>query len=142
VTRVFADLDRVMHAGYEELEEIKEIGPKIADSIISFFKQEQNLKVIEKLRKAGVNFSPELKKVLKKEAFAGKTFVLTGKLNDFSRDEAKEIIENFGGRVTSSVSRGTDAVLVGEGPGSKLDDARRFNVRLVSEEEFKKMIKD
>ncbi|MBE3092065.1 MAG: NAD-dependent DNA ligase LigA [Chloroflexi bacterium] len=142
VTRVFVDLDSLMHAGYEEIEEIKEIGPKIAESIISFFKQEQNLKVIEKLRKAGVNFSSELKKILKKEVFAGKTFVLTGKLNDFSRDEAKEIIENFGGRVTSSVSRGTDAVLVGEGPGSKLDDARRFNVRLVSEEEFKKMIKD
>jgi len=142
LTRVFADLDSLMHAGYEEIEEIKEIGPKIAESIISFFKQEQNLKVIEKLRKAGVNFSQELKKVLKKEAFAGKTFVLTGKLNDFSRDEAKEIIENFGGRVTSSVSRGTDAVLVGENPGSKLDDARRYNIRLISEEEFKKMIKD
>ena len=142
LTRVFADLDSLMHAVYEEIEEIKEIGPKIAESIISFFKQEQNLKVIEKLRKAGVNFSPELKKVTKKEAFAGKTFVLTGKLNDFSRDEAKEIIENFGGRVTSSVSRGTDAVLVGEDPGSKLDDARRYNIRLISEEEFKKMIKD
>ena len=63
-------------------------------------------------------------------------------MNDFSRDEAKEIIENFGGRVTSSVSRGTDAVLVGEDPGSKLDDARRYNIRLISEEEFKKMIKD
>ena len=142
LTRVFTDLDSLMHARYEEIEEIKEIGPKIAESIISFFKQEQNLKVIEKLRKAGVNFSSELKKVLKKEAFAGKTFVLTGKLNDFSREEAKEIIENFGGRVTSNVSRGTDAVLLGESPGSKLDDARRYNIRLISEEEFKKMIKE
>ena len=142
LTRVFTDLDSLMHARYEEIEEIKEIGPKIAESIISFFKQEQNLKVIEKLRKAGVNFSSELKKVLKKETFAGKTFVLTGKLNDFSREEAKEIIENFGGRVTSNVSRGTDAVLLGESPGSKLDDARRYNIRLISEEEFKKMIKE
>ncbi len=142
LTRVFTDLDSLMHARYEEIEEIKEIGPKIAESIISFFKQEQNLKVIEKLRKAGVNFRSELKKVLKKEAFAGKTFVLTGKLNDFSREEAKEIIENFGGRVTSNVSRGTDAVLLGESPGSKLDDARRYNIRLISEEEFKKMIKE
>ncbi len=142
LTRVFTDLDSLMHARYEEIEEIKEIGPKIAESIISFFKQEQNLKVIEKLRKAGVNFRSELKKVLKKEAFAGKTFILTGKLNDFSRDEAKEIIENFGGRVTSNVSRGTDAVLLGESPGSKLDDARRYNIRLISEEEFKKMIKE
>jgi len=142
LTRVFADLDSLMHARYEEIEEIKEIGPKIAESIISFFNQEQNLKVIEKLRKAGVNFSSELKKVLKKEAFAGKTFVLTGKLNDFSREEAKEIIENFGGRVTSNVSKSTGAVLLGESPGSKLDDARRYNIRLISEEEFKKMIKE
>ncbi len=142
LTRVFADLDSLMHARYQEIEEIKEIGPKIAENIISFFEQEQNLKVIEKLRKAGVNFSSELKKVLKKEAFAGKTFVLTGKLNDFSRDEAEEIIENFGGRVTSSVSKSTNAVLLGESPGSKLDDARRYNIRLISEEEFKKMIKE
>jgi len=142
LTRVFTDLDSLMHTGYEEIEGIKEIGPIIAESIISFFKQEQNLKVIEKLRKAGVNFSSELKKVLRKEAFAGKTFVLTGKLNDFSREEAKEVIENFGGRVTSGVSKSTDAVLSGESPGSKLDDARRYNVRVISEEEFEKMIKE
>ncbi|HEY4696337.1 MAG TPA: NAD-dependent DNA ligase LigA, partial [Candidatus Hydromicrobium sp.] len=142
LSKVFPDLDGLMHAGYEKIEEIKEIGPKIAESVVTFFKQEQNLKVIEKLRKAGINFGSAPKKVLEKEAFAGKTFVLTGKLNDFSREEAGEIIENFGGRVTSSVSKSTDAVLAGEDPGSKLDDALKLNIRVISEEEFKKMIKD
>ncbi len=88
LSEVFPDLDGLMHAGYEKIEEIKEIGPKIAESAVTFFKQEQNLKVIEKLRKAGVNFGSAPKKILEKEAFAGKTFVLTGKLNDFSREEA------------------------------------------------------
>jgi len=142
LSEVFPDLDSLMHAGYEEIEKIKEIGPKIGESTVTFFKQDDNLKVIEKLRKAGVNFGSAAKRILEKEAFAGKTFVLTGKLNDFSREEAAVIIENFGGRVTSSVSRTTDAVLVGEGPGSKLDDARKFNIRILSEDEFKKMIKD
>ena len=142
LSKEFSDLDSLMRAEYEEIEKIREIGPKIAQSIITFFRQEQNLKVIEKLRKAGVNFGSRAKKVIKKEAFSGKTFVLTGKLNNFSRDEAAEIIEGFGGRVTSSVSRSTDAVLVGENPGSKLDDARKYGIKLITEEEFKKMIKE
>ncbi len=142
LTKVFPDLDSLMKAGFERIEEIKEIGPKIAESVVSFFGQEQNLRVIEKLRKAGVNFGSAQKKVSEKEAFAGKTFVLTGKLDDFSRDEAGEIIENFGGRVTSSVSKSTDMVLAGKDPGSKLDDAMRLNIKVISEEDFKKMIKD
>lgn len=135
----FKSLDKLMEARYEDLEKIDEIGPRIAQSIVTFFKQEQNLKVIEKLRKAGVNFKSELKEVKEKEEFKGKTFVLTGKLSSFTRGEATEIIEKFGGRVTSSVSRSTDYVLVGEDPGSKLDDARRYGIKTISEEEFKKM---
>jgi DNA ligase (NAD+) len=131
-----------MNAGFEEVEEIKEIGPKIAESVVNFFRQEQNLKVIEKLRKAGVNFGSAQKKISEKEAFAGKTFVLTGKLDDFSREKAGEIIENFGGRVTSSVSRSTDMVLAGKDPGSKMDDAMKLNIKIITEEDFKKMIKD
>lgn len=142
LSKVFPDLDSLMHARYEEIEEIREVGPKIAESVVTFFKQEQNLKVIEKLRKAGVNFGSAARKFLEKEAFAGKTFVLTGKLDDFSREEASEIIKNFGGRVTSSVSRSTNLVLAGKDPGSKLDDALKLNIRVISEEEFKKMIKD
>jgi len=139
---VFADLDSLMGAAYDEIERINEIGPKIAESIVSFFGQEQNIKIIDKLKKAGVNLVSGLKKVNKKEAFSNKNFVLTGKLDSFSRDEAKRIIEDFGGRVTSSVSGETDAVVVGDSPGSKLEDARKYNTRLISEEEFKKMIRD
>ncbi len=139
---VFADLDSLMGAAYDEIERINEIGPKIAESIVSFFGQEQNIKIIDKLKKAGVNLVSGLKKVNRKEAFSNKNFVLTGKLDSFSRDEAKRIIEDFGGRVTSSVSGETDAVVVGDSPGSKLEDARKYNTRLISEEEFKKMIRD
>ncbi len=139
---VFPNLDSLMSAGYGEIEKIKEIGPKIAQSIVTFFKQEQNRKIIEKLKNAGVNLSSKRKKVEEKEAFSGKTFVLTGKLEGFSRSEASRIIEGFGGRVTSSVSRGTDMVLAGESPGSKMDDAKKLGIKIISEEEFKKMIKD
>ncbi|MBC7334014.1 MAG: NAD-dependent DNA ligase LigA, partial [Actinobacteria bacterium] len=136
----FESLDELMKAKYEDLEKINEIGPRIAQSVVTFFQQKQNLEVIEKLRKAGVNFRSEVRKVEEKEEFKGKVFVLTGKLSSFTRDEATEIIERLGGRVTSSVSRSTDYVLVGEDPGSKLDAARRYGIRTINEEEFKKMI--
>ena len=102
-----------MAAEYSQLESIHEIGPRIADSVASFFRQEQNLKIIEKLRRAGLNFSGKKREVEKREEFEGKNFVLTGKLEDFTRDQAAQIIEKFGGRVTSSVSRNTDAVVAG-----------------------------
>jgi DNA ligase (NAD+) len=136
----FKNLDGLKEAGYEDLSNIYEIGPRIAESILSFFKQEQNLKIIEKLRVANVNFNSEIKKITEKSQFSGKTFVLTGKLSSFSREQAKEIIESSGGKVASSVSRSTDMVLVGEEPGSKLDDARKYGIKTISEDEFKKMI--
>jgi DNA ligase (NAD+) len=142
LTKVFPDLDSLMGADYGEIEKIKEIGPKIAQSIVTFFAQEQNRKIIAKLRKAGVSLSSERKKVEEKEAFSGKTFVLTGKLEGFSRSEASRIIEGFGGRVTSSVSAGTDMVIAGEDPGSKMDDAKKLGIKIISEKYFKKMVED
>jgi len=136
----FSDLDELMKAKYEDLERINEIGPRIAQSLTAFFKQQQNLEIIEKLRRAKVNFSSELKRVEAKEIFKSKTFVLTGKLDSFSRGKAKDIIEKFGGKVTSSVSGSTDVVVVGKDPGSKLDDARKYNIKTISEEEFNDMI--
>jgi len=138
----FSSLDGLREAGYEKIEKIREVGPKIAESVVAFFRQDQNLKVIEKLRYAGLNFSQGAGEVRKRDEFDGKTFVLTGKLEGFSRDEAAGIIKGFGGRVTSSVSKSTDAVIVGEAPGSKLDDARKYGVRAISENEFRDMIKD
>ncbi len=142
LSKEFSGLDSLMKADYGEIEKIREIGPKIAESIVTFFRQEQNLKVIEKLREAGVKFGSKLKSIVEKKDLTGKTFVLTGKLNGFSRDEAAGIIEGFGGRVTSSVSRSTDAVIAGESPGSKIDDARKYGIRIITEEEFRKMIKE
>ncbi|MDD3777567.1 MAG: NAD-dependent DNA ligase LigA [Actinomycetota bacterium] len=136
----FGDLDTLMAAEYSQLESIHEIGPRIADSVASFFRQEQNLKIIEKLRRAGLNFSGKKREVEKREEFEGKNFVLTGKLEDFTRDQAAQIIEKFGGRVTSSVSRNTDAVVAGSDAGSKLENAVRLGIKVIDESQFKQMI--
>jgi DNA ligase (NAD+) len=129
-----------MKAGFEEIQAIKEIGPRIAESVVDFFGEEQNRQVIERLRDAGLDFGRGEKEVERKEAFDGKTFVLTGRLESYSRDRAGEIIKGFGGRVSSSVSKNTDMVLAGEDAGSKLDKARRLNIRIIDEKEFREMI--
>jgi DNA ligase (NAD+) len=136
----YNNLDKLMNAGFEELSGIFEIGPRIAWSVVTFFRQAQNRLVIEKLANAGVNFKSRQKILEINENFKGKIFVLTGKLNSFSRQDAKAIIEKSGGKVTSSVSGSTDYVLVGKDPGSKLDEAIRLNVRQISEDDFKNMI--
>ncbi|MHB1346627.1 MAG: NAD-dependent DNA ligase LigA [Candidatus Humimicrobiaceae bacterium] len=136
----FESLDGIANASFEKLSRIFEIGPRIAQSVVAFFLQTQNKIIIEKLRQAGLNFKSSRKKVNLKEEFSNKTFVLTGKLDAFTRDEAKAIIEDFGGKVTSSVSRNTDAVIVGSEPGSKLEDAIRFDVKRMTEEEFKDLV--
>jgi len=138
----FSSLDDLMNASFEELSSIFEIGPRIAQSVVTFFRQPQNKAIIEKLRKAGVNFKSDKTELNVKDEFNGKTFVLTGKLESFTREEAKDIIEKFGGRVASSVSKNTYAVIVGSDPGSKLADAIRLGVRQINEEEFKDMIKE
>ncbi len=133
-------LDELMGADFEELSSIFEIGPRIAQSVVTFFRQSQNRQIIEKLRNAGVNFQSGQKTLEINEYFNGKTFVLTGKLDSFSRQQAKEIIEKSGGKVTSSVSGSTDYVLVGSEPGSKLDEAIRLDIRQISEDDFRNMI--
>lgn len=135
----FGSLDELMATNTEGLSIIFEIGPRIAQSVATFFMQSQNRAIIEKLRAAGLNFSSGRKVVNVREEFNGKTFVLTGKLESFSRDEAKALIENYGGKVSSSVSKNTEAVVVGTEPGSKLDDAIKLGVKRLTEEEFKNM---
>ncbi|MDZ7837633.1 MAG: NAD-dependent DNA ligase LigA [Actinomycetota bacterium] len=136
----FGDLDNLIEADFSQLESIDEIGPRIARSIVSFFKQKQNLEVIEKLRKAGLNFSAKKKKVEQKEGFAEKTFVLTGKLEDFTRSQAADLIEKFGGKVTSAVSKSTDVVIAGRDAGSKLDNAKKLSIKVIDEKQFKNMM--
>jgi DNA ligase (NAD+) len=142
ITRYYSTLDKFKKANLEELIEINEIGPKITESIILFFKEKENLAIIERLRSAGLNFSQEEEKMREEkrvQILAGKQFVLTGTLKDFTRTQAKEIISELGGRVTGSVSKKTDYVVAGEDPGSKYERAKKLGVSIISEEEFKKI---
>jgi len=142
ITRYYPTLDKFKKANLEELIEINEIGPKIAESIIFFFKEKENFAIIERLRSADLNFGQEEEKMREEKGvqiLAGKQFVLTGTLKDFTRTQAKEIISELGGRVTGSVSKKTDYVVAGEDPGSKIQKAQKIGVPIINEEEFKKI---
>ena len=139
----FGNMDRLADASEEELTAIDEIGPKMAKSIVVFFNDEENIKVIEKFKAAGVNMKSNKKSVDNVDMkLEGMTFVLTGTLASYSRKEAKEIIEGLGGKVTGSVSKKTSYVLTGENPGSKLDKANSLGVKVITEEEFADIIKN
>lgn len=133
----FEDISGLFDADYDKLIGISEIGDKMAESIITFFKQEQNLKLISKLHECGVNTKGSKKEIKENENFNGKTFVLTGALQNFTRDQAKEIIESFGGKVAGSVSKKTDYVLAGEDAGSKLVKANELGVAVIDEDTFR-----
>jgi DNA ligase (NAD+) len=135
----FKSVDNLAKQSIEDLTQVHEIGPIVGESIYNFFHNPKNLKVLEKLKKGGVKFPTE-KTTIKQTPLSGKTFVLTGGLESFGRDEAAKIIEEMGGRVTSSVSKKTDFVVVGKDPGSKYDKALELKVKTLDEEEFKKLI--
>ena len=134
----FGSLDAVMKASAEELEKVNEVGPRIAESIVEFFGDEHNRKLIGDLRKAGLTFTGQKKE--KGTKLAGKTFVLTGTLARRTRDEAKKMIEDAGGRVSGSVSKKTDYVVAGSDAGSKLDKARELGVNVIGEEELEGLV--
>jgi DNA ligase (NAD+) len=133
----FGSLDSITHASAEQLEEVNEVGPRIAQSIAEFFADEHNRKLVNDLRKAGLTFTGQKKE--KGTKLAGKTFVLTGTLERHTRDEAKIMIEDAGGRVSGSVSKKTDYVVAGTDAGSKLDKARELGVSVIGEEELEKL---
>ncbi len=137
----FHSLDRLAEASVEELQDIREIGPKMAESIKMFFSQKGNLELIQKLKKYGLKAEEKIKKRAEKEVFEGKTFVLTGTLEKYTREKATEIIESMGGKVSSSVSTKTDFVLAGVEAGSKLEKARKLGVKIIPESEFLRMLK-
>jgi DNA ligase (NAD+) len=136
----FGSLDAIMKASAEELEEVNEVGPRIAESIVEFFADEHNRKLVSDLRKAGLTFTGQKKE--KGTKLAGKTFVLTGTLARHTRDEAKKMIEDAGGRVSASVSKKTDYVVAGSEAGSKLDKARELGVRVIGEEDLEGLLSD
>lgn len=143
ITRYYPTLDEFKKTHLEELIEINEIGPKIAESITLFFKEKENLDIIERLRNAGLNFGQEEEKMEEEKGtqiLTGKQFVLTGTLIEFTRTKAKEMISELGGRVTVSVSKKTDYVVAGENPGSKYEKAKKIGVSIINEEEFKRII--
>jgi DNA ligase (NAD+) len=140
----FRTLDALMNAGVEELTEIPEIGPVMAKSIHQFFQSDANRKIIDKLKKAEVNTKKKGAEEAPPEEspFIGKTCVITGTLSRRSREEVQELIRKLGGKATSSVSSKTDFLIVGSDPGSKLDKAKKFGVKIIDEKEFEEMVKN
>lgn len=133
----YKTLDNLMNATLEELTSINDIGEIIAKSIIDYFKDEENIKIINKLKELGINMNYiNNSGYEEKDEFKGKTFVLTGTLINITRDKASEIIENLGGKVSSSVSSKTSVVIVGSSPGSKYDKALELGIPIWKEEEF------
>ncbi len=139
ISEHFGDIDTVLSAKTEDFESIDGFGHILASSAFEFFSLDDTKELITRLKENGVNMK-SLKEV-KDNRFAGKTFVLTGTLSTMTRNEASAIIEEFGGKTSSSVSKKTDYVLAGEEAGSKLDKANKLGVTVISEEEFKEMLK-
>jgi DNA ligase (NAD+) len=134
----FGSIDALIEASEEELIEVNEVGPRIAASIREFFAEEKNLRLIERLRQAGLTFTGERK--VRGTNLSGMTFVLTGTLPTYARDDAKKMIEDAGGKVSGSVSKKTSYVVAGEDAGSKLDKARALGVKVISEAELVAML--
>jgi DNA ligase (NAD+) len=135
----YGSMEKLRAGTEEELAGIYGIGPRIAAAAAEFFAQKENRRVIERLQAVGLKMTEETT-ILTEGPLAGKTFVLTGTLEGFSRDEARVLITRLGGRITSSVSKKTDYVIVGKDPGSKYDDARRLGVPILDETAFRNLI--
>lgn len=125
-----------MSASYDELIAIRDVGAMIANSLVNYFRTEENIRLIEELEEYGINMEYLGGPVVEDQDFAGRTFVLTGTLSQVTRDEAKEKIESLGGTVSGSVSKKTSVVIVGENPGSKYEKAKELGIEIWNEQEF------
>ncbi len=134
----FGSLDALMQADVQKLEEIEQIGPTMAESVYQYFKKPVNRKIIDELIDAGLK--PKHHRIERSDKLAGKTIVVTGTLENFTRQQAEQAIKGAGGKSASSVSKKTDFVLAGENPGSKLDKAKQLGVRVINEKQFLEMI--
>ena len=140
IAQHFTSLEEIQNSDKETFAKIDGIGDKMAESIFEFFHAEENIKILNELKLLGVN--PVSKTQPKSDKLDGKTFVLTGTLQNMTRDEASEIIKQNGGKTSSSVSKKTDYVLAGENAGSKLDKAQNLGVIILTEKDFLEMIKE
>ena len=136
----FRGLDILAAAGVEELTAVEDVGPVVAESIAFFFKQPENRDLLRKFKAAGLNFAAKKGEAKGDQPLAGKTFVLTGGLDRFSRDEAKDAVERRGGTVTDSVSKKTTYLVVGKAPGSKFAKAQKLGITILNEKDFSKLI--
>lgn len=141
LARHFQSLDNLIDASEADIEDVYEIGPSIAKSVKKFFSTSDNIDVVERLMESGLNTKIE-KTNESSDKLKGFTFVLTGTMEKYTRDEAKEKIQMMGGKITGSVSKKTDYLVAGENPGSKLDKAEKLGVKILSEEDFLKLIED
>ncbi|MEG0909739.1 MAG: NAD-dependent DNA ligase LigA [Bacilli bacterium] len=136
LAKKYENIDNLSNATFEELTEISDIGKTIAKSAYDYFKNEENINTINKLKELGMNTEYLGKKEIQNPNIIGKTFVLTGSLTKLTREEASLMIENNGGKTSGSVSKKTDAVIVGENAGSKLEKAKELGINIISEQEF------
>jgi DNA ligase (NAD+) len=139
LAREFGSLENLRKAKRSEVEKIPEVGPEIAESVVDFFSRQENKEVLIELEDAGV----KTKSMPKKEGempLEGKTFVFTGSLEHYTREEAQKKVEELGGRATSSVSGETDFLVAGKDPGSKLDEAKKHKVEFLDEKDFEKLL--
>lgn len=142
LAKVFKTLENLKNATKEELQAIRDIGDVVAECVYNYFRDDKNLTEIEKLKEVGVKIEEQADNIVKNSVFNGKTFVLTGSLEKYSRNEASEILTNLGANVSSSVSKNTDYVLAGENAGSKLSKAQNLGIKIISESEFEQMVKN
>ncbi|MDZ7344480.1 MAG: NAD-dependent DNA ligase LigA [candidate division KSB1 bacterium] len=140
LAKEFGTLEALQKADVDRLMQIHEVGPQVAESVTRFFREKKNLATIERLKKGGVKIRAMAQPQAADQKFASKTFVFTGALEKFTRDEAERLVEERGGRAASSVSKKTDYVVAGPGAGSKLEKAKELGVAVISEEEFLNMV--
>jgi DNA ligase (NAD+) len=140
LAKKFASLKNLAEATKETLTNINEIGPVMAQSIYTFFRNEKNKEVIERLKNAGVKTTMDIKK--EREPFKGRTFVITGTLEGYTRQGAEELVRTLGGNTSSSVSKDTDFIVIGASPGSKFEKAKKLGIKILNEANFIKMAKE
>jgi DNA ligase (NAD+) len=139
LARQFKTIENLAAAKKEDFDSIYEIGPVIAGSVVDYFSQSQTKKLIRELKNAGLNLIQEAQPS-KSSLITAKSFVFTGELKNYSRQQAEELVRSLGGNPSSSVSKTTDFVVVGENPGSKYDKAKKLQVKTIGEEEFIAML--